>query len=202
MCLSAVPAPGEDGRQPAGLQLGGGWLTFMGLEIIERVGRDRRRTRVLEIGEFSAALSGQGFELIVFDSCMMASLEVAYQLRDAGRYMVASEEVSWVGGFPYLDFPFDLNANPDMDGLALGKTLVDLTTTQHLKNPELANSFTYSLIDLGAVRDLGLAVDEWALAMRANMNVLNVRGVLLDNAQIGVRNARSRSGRSRLRRLR
>ena len=45
------PASGEEIEAP-GLQLAGGWLTFMGLEVIERVGRDRRRTRVFEIGEY------------------------------------------------------------------------------------------------------------------------------------------------------
>ncbi len=45
------PASDEEVEAP-GLQLAGGWLTFMGLEVIERVGRDRRRTRVFEIGEY------------------------------------------------------------------------------------------------------------------------------------------------------
>ena len=54
--LTAVPQPSnrerELERELAGLQLAGGWLSFMGLEVIERVGRDRRRTRVLEVGEY------------------------------------------------------------------------------------------------------------------------------------------------------
>jgi len=51
--LSAAPPAGEEeGEGAAGLTLAGGWLTFMGLEVIERVGRDRRRTRVFEIGEY------------------------------------------------------------------------------------------------------------------------------------------------------
>lgn len=50
--LTAAPESSEEEREPAGLQLAGGWLTFMGLEVIERVARDRRRTRVFEIGEY------------------------------------------------------------------------------------------------------------------------------------------------------
>lgn len=45
------PASDEEVEAP-GLQLAGGWLTFMGLEVIERVRRDRRRTRVFELGEY------------------------------------------------------------------------------------------------------------------------------------------------------
>lgn len=50
--LSAAPQASEEEREVAGLTLAGGWLTFMGLEVIERIARDRRRTRVLEIGEY------------------------------------------------------------------------------------------------------------------------------------------------------
>lgn len=50
--LSPAARASEEEREGAGLTLAGGWLSFMGLEVIERTARDRRRTRVFEIGEF------------------------------------------------------------------------------------------------------------------------------------------------------
>ncbi|MCL4768209.1 MAG: dihydropteroate synthase [Hyphomicrobiaceae bacterium] len=50
--LSAAPRASGEEHEIAGLQLAGGWLTFMGLEVIERIARDRRRTRVFGIGEY------------------------------------------------------------------------------------------------------------------------------------------------------
>jgi len=50
--LTPVRPTSEEEFETPGLRLAGGWLTFMGLEVIERVARDKRRTRVFEVGEY------------------------------------------------------------------------------------------------------------------------------------------------------
>lgn len=50
--LTPVRPTSEEEIEAPGLRLAGGWLTYMGLEVIERVARDKRRTRVFEVGEY------------------------------------------------------------------------------------------------------------------------------------------------------
>jgi hypothetical protein len=44
---------------------------------------------------------GDDFELIGFHSCSMSAIEVACELKDTAKYMIASEGLSYVGTFPY-----------------------------------------------------------------------------------------------------
>jgi len=46
-------------------------------------------------------LSGKKIDVIGFDECLMASTEVAHQLKDCASYMVASEEVEGGAGWQY-----------------------------------------------------------------------------------------------------
>lgn len=50
---------------------------------------------------FSSAGLEQKFELIGFDACLMASLEVAEVMKDHAAYMLASEEIEPGGGWDY-----------------------------------------------------------------------------------------------------
>lgn len=52
--------------------------------------------------EIGSHLPRKKFDLIAFDACFMASLEVFYQLRNVSKYMVASESLTSSGSFPYL----------------------------------------------------------------------------------------------------
>src|SRR5262249_54666130 len=78
----------------------------------------------LYMGEWRAAVTGQHFDLIGFDACMMGAIEVADQLREFTDYYVASEEVIPGPGFPYDTFSAELKANPDWTGKDLGTRIV------------------------------------------------------------------------------
>ncbi len=64
------------------------------------------------------------FELIGLDACLMGQLEVFTALAPYARYAVASEETEPALGWAYTGFIQALNQNPDMDGAALGQTIV------------------------------------------------------------------------------
>ena len=55
------------------------------------------------VGDFthSIELDGSILELVSFHSCSVSSLEVAYELKDAARYMLASQGPAFVGSWPY-----------------------------------------------------------------------------------------------------
>lgn len=45
--------------------------------------------------------TGRKLDVIGFDACLMANTEVAWQLKDQARYMVASEQTEGADGWPY-----------------------------------------------------------------------------------------------------
>jgi tetratricopeptide (TPR) repeat protein len=65
------------------------------------------------------------FELIGFDSCLMASVEVANSIRQFGNYMVASEEIEPQWGWDYSSILASLTAASNEDGSLLGKAIAD-----------------------------------------------------------------------------
>ena len=46
------------------------------------------------------------------DACLMAMAEVAYEIRDQGSYLVASEEEAPASGLPYTDMMTKLTTQP------------------------------------------------------------------------------------------
>ena len=65
------------------------------------------------------------FEIIGFDACFMASIEVADTVKSFGNYMVASQELIPPAGWDYSAFLASLIKNPSQDGLTLGKNIAD-----------------------------------------------------------------------------
>lgn len=64
-------------------------------------GYDGYAGKRMKITSLAKALSGDKFDFIYFDCCHMASVEVAYELRDATDNLVASTTELGVKGMPY-----------------------------------------------------------------------------------------------------
>jgi hypothetical protein len=73
----------------------------------------------------SPALGGRKIDIVGFDACLMAMVENSYALRNVAKYMVASEELEPGLGWRYDDWLSQLNKNPSMDALTLGKEIVE-----------------------------------------------------------------------------
>lgn len=58
-------------------------------------------TNEMEMDELKAALPNSFFDFIIFDACLMSSVEVCYQLKDKAKYIVASPVEIFADGFPY-----------------------------------------------------------------------------------------------------
>ncbi|MBN1677455.1 MAG: hypothetical protein JW880_02850 [Candidatus Thermoplasmatota archaeon] len=67
---------------------------------------------------------GKGIDLLAFDACHMNTLEVAYELRDAVSYVVASQSMVPYDGLPYEMFLNELVAEPDMAPAELASRIV------------------------------------------------------------------------------
>lgn len=65
------------------------------------------------------------FEMIGFDTCLMATVDVASAFSDISRYLVASEETEPGNGWYYSEWVNALAEDTKMDGAELGKAICD-----------------------------------------------------------------------------
>ena len=74
--------------------------------------------RQMEIGALAAALPVR-FDFILFDACLMGSVEVAYELRNKTDFIIASPSEIIYMGFPYEEIiPELMTAEPDLKKVA------------------------------------------------------------------------------------
>lgn len=71
------------------------------------------------------AQTGQKLDIIGMDACLMSMAEVQYQLKDLADYMVASQEVEPMAGWPYTEILSRLTAEPQMSPRDLSAWIVD-----------------------------------------------------------------------------
>ena len=67
-----------------------------------------------------ADTANPALELVGFDTCLMATIDVAAVFQNFFKYLVASEEVEPGNGWLYSGWMGELAANPDMEGDDLG----------------------------------------------------------------------------------
>lgn len=97
-------------------------------------------------------------DIIGFDACLMATVDAADAFSDAGRYLVASEELEPGSGWYYTGWLEALAADPAMDGEQLGRAICDA----YLEGCELAGTaedITLSLTDMSRIDPLLEAYD-------------------------------------------
>src|SRR2546422_2129912 len=126
-------------------------------------GKDDIFNDTLTIEEIKQSLSnsysniGEKFELIGFDSCLMATLEVSLALAPYANYLVASEEIEPGQGWDYTSVISSIYNNPNQNGAALGRVITDSyfvsikSNANRLANYEPQDALTMSVIDLSKV---------------------------------------------------
>lgn len=100
------------------------------------------------------------FEIVGFDACLMASIEVAETVQGYGRYLAASEEVEPGGGWNYTTWLNALNENPSMNGAQVGRAIadsfIDYFAEQNVRLEPLGvnNGVTFSVLDINAAHEV------------------------------------------------
>lgn len=97
---------------------GGGWVPndIFDSHVLAQtrfIGQDG--TDYMEIPDLAEALEGSHFEYILFDACLMSSVEALYDLRQAAKYLIASPAEVLAEGFPYKEIVSQLFYN-DLKG--------------------------------------------------------------------------------------
>ncbi|HML46305.1 MAG TPA: clostripain-related cysteine peptidase [Clostridia bacterium] len=106
--------------------------------------------------------TGARFDLIGFDCCLMASLEVAQVCAPFGQVLVASEESEPEYGWDYGALLNALAKDPGMDPEALGKVIADSYFAQ-CKRHLVQGDVTLSVVRLANIPAVTQALDQLVL---------------------------------------
>ncbi len=109
-----------------------------------------------------ASESRPPFEIIGFDTCLMATLDTANAISGFARYMVASQELEPGNGWEYTGWLGALGKKPSMSGAELGKIICD-TYMQGCRDAGTEASATLSLFDMAKLPMLNLAYNALGL---------------------------------------
>ncbi|HEY9722440.1 MAG TPA: clostripain-related cysteine peptidase, partial [Oscillatoriaceae cyanobacterium] len=123
--------------------------------------RSNARISLPDLASAIAAGSDRPVDLLSFDACLMASTEVAYEMRNVAKVMVASEDESYAVGMNYDQTLEAMSNQPTMNAATLGRDLVARVNPQAI--------FTVSAVDLTKADALAHAVDGLAGALLAAM---------------------------------
>ena len=126
-------------------------------------GYDERTEESISLAELNTALQngGRHFDVIGFDACLMASLEVANVLAPYADYMVASQELEPGGGWNYQKILAAISKNPAITAAELGKSICD-SYLEHCIEWDDKEIATLSLVNLSMVPALTEAFDTMA----------------------------------------
>ena len=126
---------------------GGGTISGYGYD------EKNQRAGSMNLTGINKALKDGGvkFDMIGFDTCLMATTENALMLTGYGDYMVASEESEPGIGWYYTDWLTKFNRNTSMDTVEIGKNIVDdfITTCASQCRGQKA---TLSVVDLAELQ--------------------------------------------------
>lgn len=79
---------------------GSAWLPYGALTMSRSAINDSRKE--MELADLKAAIPDHAFDYIIFEACYMASIEVAYELKDKTQYLLASSAEIVSPGFTSL----------------------------------------------------------------------------------------------------
>ncbi len=100
------------------------------------------------------------FDIIGYDACLMASMEVAESLNGYGKYLVASEELEPGTGWDYTTWLGKLAEHPEMNGAQLAKAITDsyieFYANQSIQLDWLGvdNECTFSIVDISKAHEV------------------------------------------------
>jgi len=150
---------------------GDAWKYFM---------RDDTSGDSLDLDELRYALGEADvlFDIIAFNACSMAMADVFYAINGYADYVVASEELASLLGFPYRMYALDLVENPTWDAERFATEMVadwkefydTLNPNDRVLDQALGASWgTLSAVDVRQMAPFTKAFTDMASAMLANL---------------------------------
>ncbi len=143
------------------------------------------------LNDIKAANRGHGVDIVSCDACNMASVEMAYELRNTAPIFLASETTVPYDGFPYEMFITKLMNDPEMTPTELAVTIVHDYVTYYGSKWDYDHIYNYqqdfatmSAFDLTKTAAMGPAFDRMTdlllpLIPKNMKKVENARGYAL-----------------------
>ena len=99
------------------------------------------------------------FDIVGFDTCLMATIDTAWMLSDVSHYLVASEEMEPGCGWSYDKWVQTLGDHPGIDGATLGQVICD-SYMEGCEDIGMEQEATLSVVDLQKIQPLLNAYDD------------------------------------------
>lgn len=121
----------------------------------ETMGLDQLKTALAD--------GGVHFEAVLFDACLMASLETACAIKDSANWMIASEELVAGKGTAMNMWLRQLFVVPQFDGMRLGRWICEMNMYKYAdqESDHEQNVITWSVIDLSKIDRVAEAFDRF-----------------------------------------
>lgn len=104
--------------------LSGNGMSANGICWDDETGNHMSTAQFGDVVAAGAQAAGKPLDMVGFDACLMAHVELVYQMKGNGLNMVASEELEPGLGWDYMGWMKRLTANPAADGALASKYLV------------------------------------------------------------------------------
>lgn len=119
-------------------------------------------SEIKEVVESAYQVLGRPVDIIGFDSCYMAMLELAYEVAPFARYMIGSQESEEKDGWNYHKVISSLRYAEPLE--AVRKLVYSYERSQRKRG---SDRFSLSAIDLSVVREVALTLDYFVQAVMA-----------------------------------
>jgi len=129
------------------------------------------------LGNSDLCKNGEKFEFMGFDTCLMATLEMACIASNYANYMIASEELEPDGGW---DYTFMRHIKPETSGKEAGILIADYYHNFYM-NYDIQDITTISVTDLSQIGQV--AYDFEKLAVAGRNEILNGKYNLISKAR-------------------
>jgi Clostripain family len=129
---------------------------------------DRSAKSTMPLTSLSTSVHSSGVRaaVIVFRSCLANTIETAYELREAGEYMIASQSIVPIAGiWPWASFFTCLMPGAASGDVALGIARQLALFLETPANREPFADVPYSLVDLGASSAVAAPLEAVAAAL-------------------------------------
>ncbi|MFA6583521.1 MAG: clostripain-related cysteine peptidase [Elusimicrobiaceae bacterium] len=127
--------------------------------------------RINELGmslQRISARTGRKIDVLAFDACYMAMLEVLVEIKDYADFVVASEDVEPEDGYPYAKIFKGLVNNSSMEPMGFGALMVT-SYREHYGKLSAASSgdrnYTLSVVMTSKISAVVSAINRWADAV-------------------------------------
>ncbi len=116
---------------------------------------------------------GKKFDIIIMDACLMAMVEIAYQIKDSAKVYIASEEVAPADGMPYDSILAKLAAKPSIGEKEFSASIVEDYVRSYKGGSQGWSNCTFSAFDLSNIDALANKIDALAKYLTENFETLS-----------------------------